>query len=78
MRYDGSDDAFDIRGGGTAKSEFTGWAWATGEEAVARVVPWKREIYMTVFAAFDEFVAAPRQSAGAAHRRSTPRQMSPA
>ncbi|MGD9804474.1 MAG: RNA pyrophosphohydrolase [Hyphomicrobiaceae bacterium] len=54
MRFTGRDRDFDLRraekkGG---KAEFDAWRWATLEEAVAGIVPWKREVYSAVAEAF--------------------------
>jgi putative (di)nucleoside polyphosphate hydrolase len=49
MRFLGEDALIDI---GTATPEFREWAWVDPRELPERIVPFKRETYRAVLAAF--------------------------
>jgi putative (di)nucleoside polyphosphate hydrolase len=46
FRFTGEDADIDIR---TAKPEFRRWRWATPDEVIALIVPFKRAVYEAVF-----------------------------
>jgi len=46
----GPEDLIDIR---TRHPEFSHWSWMTPGALIEKIVPFKRDIYRTVFAAFD-------------------------
>jgi putative (di)nucleoside polyphosphate hydrolase len=50
LRYDGPDSAFDLTAHGPP--EFDAWRWGRLEEAPELVIPFKRQTYETVVAAF--------------------------
>lgn len=52
FHFTGDDSEFDVRGSNTAKPEFQSWQWARPDDAIDRVVPWKQDVYKSVFAAF--------------------------
>jgi len=49
-RFTGDESEFDL--GAHDEIEFDTWRWASFEDALAGVVPFKREIYLQVIAAF--------------------------
>lgn len=49
-RFTGDESEFDL--GAHDEIEFDTWRWASFEDALAGVVPFKREIYLKVIAAF--------------------------
>ncbi|MGR3365656.1 MAG: RNA pyrophosphohydrolase [Maritimibacter harenae] len=49
MRFKGTDDQIDIE---TEHPEFSEWTWIDPDEMVARIVPFKRDIYRAVMDAF--------------------------
>ncbi len=49
MRFNGTDSQIDIR---TKYPEFSQWTWLDPAELVANIVPFKREVYAQVLAAF--------------------------
>lgn len=49
MRFLGNDALVNIE---TEHPEFSRWAWMAPDELLGQIVPFKREIYRTVFAAF--------------------------
>jgi putative (di)nucleoside polyphosphate hydrolase len=51
MRFHGSDDQIEIE---TEHPEFRRWTWIEPGALIDRIVPFKREIYATVIAAFGE------------------------
>lgn len=51
MRFKGTDDQVDIA---TEHPEFSTWTWIDPDEMIARIVPFKRDIYRAVL---DEFRA---------------------
>ncbi|RME16601.1 MAG: RNA pyrophosphohydrolase [Alphaproteobacteria bacterium] len=51
MRFLGSDDQIVIE---TAHPEFRRWAWLSPEELIARIVPFKRDVYEQVLAEFGD------------------------
>lgn len=54
MRFHGSDADIDIR---TDHPEFARWAWMTPDDLIARIVPFKRELYVRVFEEFADRLA---------------------
>jgi len=48
-RFTGSDDSIDIA---TEHPEFTAWRWLAANEMLALIVPFKRDLYTRIFAAF--------------------------
>ncbi|WP_281826447.1 RNA pyrophosphohydrolase [Jannaschia rubra] len=50
MVYDGPDDAVDLD---AHVREFSRWAWLSGPEVLAAIVPFKRDIYAAVLRGFD-------------------------
>lgn len=67
FRFEGSDADFDLRRHDARQPEFEAWTWAAPQTAIDRIVPWKREVYVTVLAAFAETIgtAAPALAAAA-------------
>ena len=57
LRFTGRDADIDLA---TETPEFDAWRWATPEEVLAAIVPFKRPVYETVLAAFRPHLAAPR------------------
>lgn len=56
MRFTGEDAEIDVtRSTEAAPQEFSEWRWERLETAVGLVVPFKREVYRSVAAAFAEF-----------------------
>lgn len=55
LRFEGRDADFDLAA--QTPPEFDDWRWATAEEALATVVPFKRETYAHVIDAFAPFLA---------------------
>jgi putative (di)nucleoside polyphosphate hydrolase len=55
MRFLGADSEIDIA---TPDPEFSRWCWMTPEDLVERIVPFKRDLYTRVFAAFRDHLAA--------------------
>ena len=51
MRFNGTDDQVNIA---TEHPEFTKWKWQSPDRLVAEIVPFKREVYEQVVAAFQE------------------------
>lgn len=49
MRFHGQDSDIDIA---TEHQEFSEWRWLPAEELVANIVPFKRNVYVKVMAAF--------------------------
>jgi putative (di)nucleoside polyphosphate hydrolase len=59
FRFEGSDDEIDITSpNGDEPAEFSEWAWLPLTELPARVVPFKRETYLKVAAAFARFAVS--------------------
>ncbi|AXC50981.1 RNA pyrophosphohydrolase [Paracoccus suum] len=54
LRYHGTDADVHID---TAHPEFDRWQWMTPDEILASIVPFKREVYAQVFAAFRDRLA---------------------
>lgn len=54
MRLTGSDDQINIA---TEHPEFHQWAWMAPDDLIAAIVPFKREVYEQVFAAFGDRLA---------------------
>jgi putative (di)nucleoside polyphosphate hydrolase len=52
MRFTGPDSEIDIRARDGRKAEFDAWRWADVAEVPALVVPFKRQVYEDVLAAF--------------------------
>lgn len=56
FRFTGRDDSIDLSAAGADFApEFSEWRWATLDDAVAGVMPFKRAIYMQVARAFAGF-----------------------
>ena len=53
FRFEGTDDEVDLMAHG--EQEFEAWRWAALDEALDEVVPFKREAYRQVIAAFRGF-----------------------
>lgn len=51
VRFTGTDDQIDIA---TDHPEFDAWRWMTPDELIAKIVPFKRDVYRQVFAAFGD------------------------
>lgn len=49
MRFSGTDADVNIR---TEHAEFSRWRWLTPDELLSSIVPFKRDVYDAVFAAF--------------------------
>lgn len=49
MRFAGDDSLVNIA---TEHPEFSRWAWMAPDELIGKIVPFKRDIYRTVFSAF--------------------------
>jgi len=47
MRFDGAESEFDL--GDDDVAEFDAWEWVTPQEAIARIVPFKRDVYTAAF-----------------------------
>lgn len=58
MRFDGKDDDIDIAPEAGEKPEFDRWKWVSIEELPHLVVPFKRQVYDQVVAAFRSVAAA--------------------
>lgn len=54
FRFTGRDDEIDIHrpGGGAHRPEFDAWRWEALENLPALVIPFKRDVYVNVVAAF--------------------------
>jgi putative (di)nucleoside polyphosphate hydrolase len=57
LRFTGSDKDIDLR---THEPEFATWRWASMEELPSLIVPFKRDIYRKVIAAFKDLGVAVR------------------
>jgi putative (di)nucleoside polyphosphate hydrolase len=55
FRFDGEENEIDVHA--VPPAEFDGWKWTTLDEALDRVVPFKRATYAQVLAAFRRFEA---------------------
>ena len=55
FRFDGEENEIDVRA--VPPAEFDGWKWTTLDEALDKVVPFKRATYAQVLAAFRRFEA---------------------
>ena len=55
VRFNGRDDQVDIA---TEHPEFDEWRWMTPAEIAAKIVPFKREVYDRIFAAFSDRLTA--------------------
>ena len=51
MRFHGSDSDIDIA---TENPEFSEWTWIPPDELIAKIVPFKRDVYAHVMAAFKD------------------------
>ena len=51
MRFNGSDDQINIE---TDHPEFSEWCWLPADQLVDNIVPFKREVYAQVLAAFTD------------------------
>ena len=56
-RFTGADTDFDLHRHDARKPEFEAWTWATPQAAIERIVPWKRELYVTVLKSFAQTIA---------------------
>ena len=56
MRFHGSDDQINIA---TEHQEFSRWAWVAPDLLVAKIVPFKRDIYHKVVAEFAPHLSGP-------------------
>lgn len=54
-RFEADDSAINIVAGETP--EFRCWAWLRAEDLLERIVPFKREVYIKVFADFGQWLA---------------------
>ncbi|MNO04089.1 RNA pyrophosphohydrolase [compost metagenome] len=52
FRFTGEDSEFDLAAHG--EPEFEAWRWGALEEAPDLIVPFKREVYQQVVAAFED------------------------
>ena len=52
MRFTGHDETVDIGGRNGLKAEFDAWRWADMAEVPRLIVPFKRDVYLTVINAF--------------------------
>ncbi|MEO1038757.1 MAG: RNA pyrophosphohydrolase [Pseudomonadota bacterium] len=52
-RFTGADSDFDLKA--VPPQEFEAFEWASLDEAVARIIPWKRPVYRAVADAFAKF-----------------------
>jgi len=59
--FEGQDDEIDLESHGEV--EFTAWRWADIDEALDAVIPFKREVYAQVIAAFRPLVEQVREGA---------------
>jgi putative (di)nucleoside polyphosphate hydrolase len=59
--FEGQDDEIDVASHG--EIEFDAWRWAEIDEAVDAVIPFKREVYAQVIAAFRPLVEQVREGA---------------
>ena len=57
IRFAGPDDQIDIA---TEHPEFDSWRWMSPAEIRGKIVPFKRDVYDRVFAAFAPWLDAPR------------------
>lgn len=55
MRFLGGDDDIDLN---AHKPEFEAWKWLTPDELTDRIVPFKRQLYHDIFAAFETVISA--------------------
>lgn len=53
MRFTGRDDQVNIS---TEHPEFHSWAWMPADELIARIVPFKRDVYKQVFDIFRDYL----------------------
>ncbi len=53
FRYLGRDDQIDIA---TAHPEFSAWRWISGDEMLAAIVPFKRDVYAAAIRAFGGYL----------------------
>jgi putative (di)nucleoside polyphosphate hydrolase len=68
FRFEGEDSEIDVLrpGGGKHKPEFGEWRWERLARVPALIVPFKREVYIEVAAAFARFASPARDEALAA------------
>lgn len=64
FRFDGEDSEVDLQA--HLPAEFDHWRWADLDEAVRKIVPFKREIYEAVVEAFRDFAGRPSRGVSAA------------
>jgi putative (di)nucleoside polyphosphate hydrolase len=60
LRFEGKESEIDVLkpGGGKHKSEFSDWRWEKLEKLPELIVPFKRQVYEGVVAAFEDIGAA--------------------
>ncbi|MEO1381015.1 MAG: NUDIX domain-containing protein, partial [Pseudomonadota bacterium] len=51
MRFQGSDDQVDIT---AVDNEFSAWRWIAPDELIGAIVPFKKDVYTSVMAAFGD------------------------
>jgi putative (di)nucleoside polyphosphate hydrolase len=56
MRFKGAESEIDIAPRCGHKAEFDDWRWACASELPALIVPFKRQVYADVVAAFAGYV----------------------
>ena len=56
MRFEGDDAEIDIAPRRGHKAEFDAWRWAPAAELSRLIVPFKRQVYADVVAAFEAHV----------------------
>ena len=59
MRFDGTDDEFDLNFHGKDKAEFNKWRWIWAQELPTIIVEFKREVYEQVVKEFELWSASP-------------------
>ncbi|HET8726144.1 MAG TPA: RNA pyrophosphohydrolase [Alphaproteobacteria bacterium] len=57
LRFLGRDEEIDLDA--AADDEFDAWRWATADEALAGIVPFKREVYAAVIDGFRHLMRSP-------------------
>lgn len=56
MRFLGKDEDVDIA---TEHAEFCEWQWMQRDDLIEKIVPFKRDLYKSVFAGLDDFLPKP-------------------
>lgn len=52
FRFEGSDDEINITPDNPDHVEFVAWRWSRPDEIIARIIPFKRQVYETVMQTF--------------------------